>query len=71
MERSEFDVKTRLTQQIEKVERENAVLRKKVEGTDEQQRAFVNTLEVKRNFAHISFCRLINVSISAFYEQVN
>ena len=46
MERSDFEVKTRLTQQIEKVERENAVLRKKVDGTDEQQRAFVNTLEV-------------------------
>lgn len=28
------------------MERENAVLRKKVDGTDEQQRAFVNTLEV-------------------------
>ena len=68
MERSEFDVKTRLTQQIEKVERENAILRKKVEGTDEQQRAFVNTLEVKMIGSFITFCGFIFESQHSMIE---
>jgi len=46
LERSEFETKTRLTRQIEKLDRENAVLRQKAEGTDGEQRAFVITLEV-------------------------
>ena len=46
LERSEFETKTRLTRQIEKLDRENAVLRQKAEGTDGEQRAFVVTLEV-------------------------
>jgi len=47
LERSEFETKARLTQQIEKLDRENAVLRQKAEGTDSEQRAFVITLEVR------------------------
>ena len=46
LERSEFETKTRLTRQIEKLDRENAILRQKAEGTDGEQRAFVITLEV-------------------------
>ena len=53
MERSEFETKRRLTQQIEKLNRENAVLRKKADGTDEQQKAFVVTLEVSLTVEHI------------------
>lgn len=46
LERSEFETKSRLTRQIEKLDRENAILRQKSEGTDTEQRAFVVTLEV-------------------------
>jgi len=47
LERSEFETKTRLTRRIEKLDRENAVLRQKADGTDSEQRAFVITLEVR------------------------
>lgn len=46
MERSESETRMRLTQQIQKMERDNTVWRKKAEGTDEEQKAFVTTLEV-------------------------
>lgn len=48
MERAEFETKTRFGQRIDALERENTVLRKKADGTEEQQKAFVITLEVRR-----------------------
>ena len=48
LERAEFETRVKFTQRVEALERDNAVLRRRADGTDEQQKAFVVTLEVTR-----------------------
>ena len=43
-----MESRVRWTQRVEALERDNAALRRRAEGTDEQQKAFVITLEVIR-----------------------
>jgi len=45
LECAEFETKVRFEQRISSLERDNTILRKLADGTDEQQKAFVITLE--------------------------
>ena len=46
LERSEFETKTQLKKYIETLEKENSVLKKKIEDIDNQNRSVISTMEV-------------------------
>ena len=55
LERSDFEVKTKLNTRIDTLERENAILRKKADGTEDQQKSFVYSLEVSLQSSNALF----------------
>ena len=49
LERSDFERNTQFTQRIEMLDKENAGLKRKLDGIDTQHRSFIKTLEVTGN----------------------
>lgn len=54
LERSEFESKTRYTNQIDSLEKEVAILRKRIEIAEEEKAVKVKALEVGNDFSFLS-----------------
>ena len=48
LERSEFETKSQLTQQISQLEKENKVLQRRIDTAEGQHRGAMNMMEVKK-----------------------